>query len=614
MKINLLKTVRFVFLYTIAWIIIFQALRIIFLVFNKRILSNVPFSLKLKSMWVGSRMDFSVAAYYTLPIILFLILALVIPFFRKPTLFKIFTISISIITGILCLVDMGSFNNWGFRLDTTPLQFLQNPVEAWASISHMPVVLILLGIGLLFFLLTYGWKFFFKIFFPTKFSPSLLSLTVLIVSMAASIIPIRGGFQLAPMNQSTVYFSSNAKANQCAINPVWNFLYSLNNSRKIMQNSYLSYNTIDAKQIVDSMYIGAGDTVNMQHVFTHIPNQILLIVWESFTEKVVGKKFSDVEITPGINNLLKQGIFFSNNYASGDRTNKGLSAILSAYPALPHTSIIQYPNKSVKLPTLASLLKSNGYKTSFYYGGEPEFANIKSYLLNGGFDNLIAKDSFSAIDMNSKWGAHDGVVADKLFNYIRNQHTKTFTTWLTLTSHEPFETPVKSILQGKDDESMFLSSLHYTDGVITSLIEKMKVLPQWENTLVLLVGDHGHALPRVQEKQLDFRTPMLWLGGCLKEPFVYMKISSQVDIATTLASQLGQSNTFPFGKNLFAKKIYPWAFFDFNDGFGLVDSTGYVVYDNIGKQPIQSNSPRNADLTRRGKALMLHVYNDFIKK
>ncbi|MCR6720928.1 MAG: sulfatase-like hydrolase/transferase [Chitinophagaceae bacterium] len=143
-------------------------------------------------------------------------------------------------------------------------------------------------------------------------------------------------------------------------------------------------------------------------------------------------------MTPRFNQLLNEGIYFDNLYASGDRTNKGVPAVLSGYPAMPNTTIIHNPAKSAKLNTLTQELAAKGYTTSFIYGGEPEFANIKSYLVHAGFNTILGRNDFSEKDMNSKWGAHDGVVMERVMKELEQQTSPFFTTWLTLSSHEPF--------------------------------------------------------------------------------------------------------------------------------------------------------------------------------
>jgi phosphoglycerol transferase MdoB-like AlkP superfamily enzyme len=343
---------------------------------------------------------------------------------------------------------------------------------------------------------------------------------------------------------------------------------------------------------------------------------VIVIIWESFTEKALHVSPENKEVTPQFRLLMQDGVYFSNVYACGDRTNKGVPAILSGYPAMPNTTIIHSPAKSGKLKVLSQVFKERGYITPFFYGGEPEFANIKSYLSHGGFAPIVSKDDFSSKDMNSKWGAHDGVVMTRVFDDLNKTRQPFFATWLTLSSHEPFETPVPSVFTKNDIETQFMNSLHYTDQVVADFINKCKQRPWWGNTIVIITGDHGHRLPDTGHPADNFRTPLLWLGGALNQKgIVISKIMSQMDIAAMLTAQVGITEKyFPFSKNALDSLVKPWAFFCFNNGFGYTDSTGTVVFDNVGKQLINQQGAAGPSQIEAGKVLQQFTYEDFIRK
>jgi phosphoglycerol transferase MdoB-like AlkP superfamily enzyme len=192
-----------------------------------------------------------------------------------------------------------------------------------------------------------------------------------------------------------------------------------------------------------------------------------------------------------------------------------------------------------------------------------------------------------------------------------------FATWLTLSSHEPFETPVPAVFKGNNSKTEFLNSLHYTDQVIGDFIEQCRSQPWWDHTVVIITGDHGHALPETGNKADEFRTPMLWLGGALhKKGVVVDKVVSQLDIAATLAGQagLGRKGIFPFSKDIFDPGTAAWAFFSFNDGFGFIDSLGRLVFDNVGRKPITAEGSPGGAREEAGKAMMQAVYQDFLAK
>jgi phosphoglycerol transferase MdoB-like AlkP superfamily enzyme len=607
---------KFLLLYFLSWVVFFDLMRLVFLCYHYDKTKTLSAGTIFSSFWHGLIMDLSVAAYILAPVCLFVLVSLFIPFFRRLLIYRVYTYIVLLIVSLLSFFDLEIYNQWGFRIDSTPLKFLSTPREAFASVSHLPLLL-LFGIFIVVFLLL---SFCFtrilkRIFFRPQQRRRIITGVLVLLFMGSLIIPIRGGFQLAPLNQSAVYFSTNTYANHTAVNATWNFLHSVASKGASGKNPYQYLSSERMQHITDSLFSGNSAT---QFLIRHsnTPVNVIVVIWESFTSKVVDTSFLEREVTPHFNRLRQDGIYFSNVYASGDRTNKGIPAILSGYPAMPNTTIIHSPSKSEKLQVLPALFKAKGYQTPFFYGGEPEFANIKSYLLHAGFDPIVGKDDFASKDMNSKWGAHDGVVMQRVMKDLLQVQQPFFATWLTLTSHEPFETPVPPVFTKKDNTSKFLNSLHYTDEVLNEFIEKCKQAPWWSNTVIIITGDHGHPLPEAGNKIDEFRTPMLWLGGALEQNGIVIdKVVSQLDLAATLSAQMDlPAGRFPYSKNVLDTASKPWAFFTFNDGFGFVNPGGRLVFDNVGKQPIAIEGKAGDREIEAGKALMDTVYSDFLKK
>ncbi len=563
-------------------------------------------------------MDFSMAAYLTILVCLFVIASVFIPFFKKKYVYFIYTASILFVQLLLLIADVEGFKAWGTRIDSTPLKYLSSPKEVWASISHLPIVLILLGFIVIYIL-------FFWLFGKT-ISRSLVLLQnnnlrfvqalALSLFTGSLIIPIRGGFQLTPINQSSVYFCSDQYANSAAVNASWNFMYSALQANQLNKNIYTYMKDEEADEIVRSLFDAEGRSEKVINDSNGVKPDVIFIIWESFTEKVMNKIIEGKPVIKYFPKLMKEGIYFSNCYSSGDRTDKGISAVLSSYPALPKGSIVQYPFKTAKLPGLGSIFLKNGYNTRFYYGGESEFMNIKSYLSGQKFQQLIEKDDFKEADMNSKWGAHDEVVMKRMLNDITKAKQPHFTTWLTLSSHEPFETPVAKVFNGNDKETKFLNSLHYTDSVVYNFINELKKMPSWENTIVIISADHGHYLPITGKRADDYRIPVLWLGGALKKQNVVVdKTVNQLDIAGSLIHQLHFSDKlFRFSKNLFDSTTKHWAFFTYNDGIGFVTDSSRLLFDIAGKRTVFEEGKSNKEHERIAKAIMQKVYADFIKR
>lgn len=610
------ERLQFLLIYYGFWVIFFLVARVIFLGYHIEDTKLLTLQTIWGIFWNGIRMDFSMAAYLS-----------VIPFFlvsfsnfikksRLENWIFSYTFLMVLITNLIIVIDLEVFNTWGYHLDATPLRYLKTPREAWASVGSSPLLqlfisfLILLTVAslIVYRIITRNidnWNYIDNI----PFIPVSLLITL------ALFIPIRGSIGISPMNQSTVYFSTNNFANIAAVNPTWNFFSSLTNGSYDKVNPYTYLPKEELSNNIKELYDNSNKTTKVLRNDVKKPN-VLIIIWESFTKKVTQQKINNLEITPRFNELKKEGIYFSDMYASGDRTDKGITAVLSGYPAQPTASIITEPSKSAKLPVLSKDFEINGYSTDFYYGGEIEFANIKSYLYSSDFQKIVSKQDFESKYWNSKWGAHDDVVFRKFLNDHTNVNQPFFSTIMTLSSHEPFEIPIPDIFEGDDEQTKFMNAMYYADQSLGNFIDSAKQQSWWNNTLVIIVADHGHRIPETGKKVDEFKIPMLWLGGALAKPGLEVpQITSQIDISSTLLNQLGiNAYGYNWSKNIFDPKTKPWAFFSFNNGFGFIQPKSQIVFDNVGKKMIQLNGNMNTHDIDLGKSLMQRMFQDYLDK
>jgi len=484
--------------------------------------------------------------------------------------------------------------------------------EAMSSVNATVLIfLVLIFIGLFASFLFIYWK---------KLAPQLLTLSKLpllwglvwLIITGALIIPIRSSVSVAPLNTGFVYFhKTKAFPNHVGINPVWNFFKSVagDDSHRYSNNFYTP---ADLNQQFDSLMVTHGKTLRL--LSEKKPN-IILIILESFTSKIVEPLGGMPGITPELNALTKEGILFKNFYASGDRTDKGLVSLLSSYPAQPRSSIVKYPNKTQYLPYLPKVLSKNGYHTSFVYGGDVGFANMESYLTQGGFSHITDEDEFDSNLNNSKWGIADHYVFNQLLQEIDTANSPFFKVMLSLSSHEPFEVPMETVIKGADESSMFLNACYYTDKSLGEFIRKAKQQTWWKNTLIIITADHGHRFPNPDElkEKERFKIPMLWLGGAIKTDTTIENFGGQTDLSSTLLNQLSfDQSGFLFSRNILSENKNSFALYIFNNGYGYVSPTNENIYDfdlqNYLKQ--EGNPKENAG----GKAYMQKLFDDYNKK
>ncbi len=528
---------------------------------------------------------------------------------------KIFTgynfLIISLIS-ILTVADMELYTYWGFRIDKTPLLYIATPKEAMASISIFRIVLLTLFIASFI----WGCSFVFKKYIKNqilKIEKSNLIVSALFLVLTASlIIPIRGGVGVATMNASSVYFHKNNNfANHAAINPIWNVAHSLLKKDKNI-NPYIYTDISIAKSQLHELYLPKGETTKLLN--TDKPN-VILIILESFTSKIIKDLGGKDSVTPNFNKFVHEGVLFSNIYANGDRSDKGIVAVLSGFPSFPQKSIIKYPKKTQKLPFMSKDFNKLGYNTAFYYGGDIDFASMRSYFITGGFNSIVSKDDFDKKYHKSKWGVHDHLVFDRLYNDINNVEEPFFYSYFTLSSHEPFEVPMETVIKGNTDEAMYLNSANYTDKSLGDFIEKAKTQPWWDNTLVICIADHGirHPGNTHYSDEDKFKIPMLWLGGALNtRDTVISKHGAQTDLVSTLLGQINVENKeYIYSKDLLNSNSNSFSYYVFNNGFNFITDSSIDRYDNVSKKLWNKEGADNLD---KGKALLQVSFQDFLDK
>lgn len=560
-------------------------------------------------------MDASFAAYICiLPFLLFLIKS-VAPRFQIQKIIRIYTYTLVVILSFLIISDLELYNAWGFRMDATPLQYFKTPEEMGATISTAPVFLLAVIFVLIAGIFIFLYKKYFDILsaFTVK-RITFFSIFLPVFLVAFLFVPIRGGIQKIPMNISDAYFSEKIFADHAAINLPWNIMFSILN-RHNPQNPFEYFPPKKSKELVKSLY--ATGAKRIPSILTVEKPNIIIIILESFTAKWMGCLGGVPGVTPNLDSIAAQGLLFTNIYAAGDRSEKGQVAILSGYPNQATTSIIKTPTKTRKLPSINQSLAKIGYESSYTYGGELEFANIKSYLVNIKIQQLTDKYSFPVSERTTSWGVHDQYVFDRFYHDIQNKKQPFFATLFTLSSHEPYDVPMKTKFEGSDQSSLFKNSVYYTDSIVGSFIRQFKQLPLWNNTLIVMVADHGHPLPGndPNDRPSKFHIPLIFSGGALSLKGKINTIGSQTDIATTLLDQLHLPvNQYKWGKDLLDSSAKSFAFYSFNNGFGFVTPEGTETIDNVSRRPIFISPGFDTARTKFAKAYMEYSYEDFLKR
>lgn len=613
------KRILFLLALFFIWLPLLAVQKPVFLLYHHALASGCSLSDYLKVITHGLLLDCTMAGYLTaLPLLMTLVSIWLPGTFYKKLLKGYFGIMAVLIAAIFS-VDVALYGYWGFRLDATLFFYLQSPKDAMASV---PLGQFFAQLGM-FVVYASGiyWvlkKCIVPLFPETQVRKRLSGSLVVLLSGGILFIPIRGGVTTSTANVGMVYFSQNQFLNHSAINPCFSLIASLSKQQDFAAQ-FNFFPEEERKEVMETLsssprtgYGNEEDSMKPQTLLNTSRPNILIILMESFSANAVGAVGGDSVITPNLNRLSREGVLFTNMYANSFRTDRGIVSVLNGYLAQPTTSIMKYPAKSQTLPSIAKSLTNEGYIANMLYGGDINFTNMQSYFFGSGYSRITADRDFPITSRLSKWGANDDITFHYLYEDIKSRDNQApwLTTFLTLSSHEPFEVPYHRL----DEMGLYPNSVAFTDSCIGHFIEKLKELPVWKNTLVIFVSDHGYPYPKdvTGYEPRRYHIPMLWIGGAVKEPVVIDKLANQTDLAATLLNQLEiDHDAFTFSRNILSPDYPEYAFYTYSNGFGFIDSTGISVYDNEGKKTLIETPHEGSDLRlRKGKALLQTLYDD----
>ncbi len=606
-----------------------------FAFFLERVMTMVYFFGKLPNrsfrsiidIFINSfRLDLSMAAYLiSLP----LVVVFTLQFVNREKWSKLFLATYQPLFIIFYLLigwlNLNLYREWGTKLNFKAINtFIQFPYEvAISGISTSLWIPALLYIFVGYFLLKINRFLLSNMDFNLMEGNKLMKGLIAIVILAFNFLFIRGGWQLSPINVSMAQYSNVPIYNHLSTNTMWQLMQNTMLELRPLKSQY-DYFPEEKVNSLLTMKKSNDSTVHVLKSGTTTPN-VVLVVLESYTADLVESLGGEKGISPNIENLIKDGLLFTNVYSSAERTDKGLISILSSFPSQATRSIIRENLKQVNLPSISQQFKKRKYHTSFYYGGESEFFGLKSYLLAHDVDLIVDKNAFQQKDFNSKWGAHDNILFEKHLADFKSPTTPFFTTVLTLSNHEPFEIPVASKYKGTGLPTLFRNTAYFTDMTLGNYFQQARKQPWYNNTLFIIVADHGHRLPREQFEIWDsrrHRIPLILYGNLLKDEFRGTKndiYGSQTDIAQTLFNQLGFTTSLSIWSNDLLRKNRKgaYAFFDWDNGFGLVGDGFSLSYSEDAKRLIEFKSTDSSihmdEKLDFAKAYMQKVFSEYLR-
>lgn len=368
----------------------------------------------------------------------------------------------------------------------------------------------------------------------------------------------RSSFGHRPLNPALVAFSNDHLLNDLAVNSSYSALFALK-QMGLENSSAKYYGAMPEQAVIEQVRLASNQPLSSFtdatfpsrhfHTATHTgkPKNLVILLQESLGARYVGG-LGGLPLTPHLDKAMQQGWNFTNLYATGTRSVRGIEAIMTGFTPTPSRSVVKLDKSQRDFFTLASLLTQQGYHTQFIYGGESHFDNMKSFFLGNGVQEIVDMDDFAKVDFEGSWGASDEDLYDQAhveFEQLHQENKPFFSLVFTSSNHSPYEYPDGKIIQYDAQKHTRNNAAKYADHALGQFLQKAQGAEYWQDTVFLIVADHDSRVAGASLVPVErFRIPGVILGKGI-EPKQDSRLVSQIDLAPTLLSLIGVSAVTP---------------------------------------------------------------------
>ncbi len=468
---------------------------------------------------------------------------------------------------VMEIITPGYVAEYDVRPNRLFVEYLLYPKEVTDMLFKGYLIHVVAGLAALFLTAALGFRFFRKLSGDTGSGWTLArKLAVLPVLSVLLFLGARSSLGHRPINPSNVAFSPDSLVNDLALNSTYSLLYAVYRL-KDEADAAKEYGRMDTARMMDLVRRNStGDplvfksrdipTLHPLVASGHPQKSLNLVI---ILEESMGAEFvaslGGEPVTPHLERLSQEGLWFDRLYATGTRSVVGIEAVVCGFPPTPARSVVKLGKSQKNFFSLARLLSDRGYDTRFIYGGDSNFDNMKGFFLGNGFQGVIEEKDFDHPKFKGSWGVSDEDLFDKAHDYFLSRKDKPFFGLVFSSSnHSPYEFPDNAVELYEKPKATRKNAVKYADHALNGFFEKAKHSPYWNNTVFLVVADHNsHVGGETQVPIQRFRIPGLIIAPGLK-PSVYRDIASQIDLAPTLLSIMGLACDTPMiGRDLTRK-------------------------------------------------------------
>lgn len=524
----------------------------------------------------------------------------------RPVITGVFPVLLAVISMWAVMMEASTLP-FIIEYDTRPnilfVEYLRYPREVFSTLLIGFPVQTIFAIALSLTTGWQAWKRLRKGFAKTPQIGLLAAIVMLPVVVVLVFAMVRSTTAHRPANPSTVAFSQDAMVNELPMDSVYTLLYAMYENHRYGDIGGARYGRMSDESMFSIIAeearieeIGAIDP-DIPTLHWHTPTRqftrplnLVIILEESLGAEFVGS-LGGKNLTPNIDSYENEGIWFERLYATGMRSARGIEAILTGFTPTPAKSVVKLPNTQRNFFTLAEFLRRQGYETSFVYGGESHFDNMRRFFMANGFESVVDENDFPDPIFHAVWGVSDEDLFNRAHELFDAKKDKPFFSLVfTSSNHAPFDIPAGRVEPETGPTAGLDTAIKYADYAVGQFIEKARASQYWENTVFMVVADHNVRVYGDSLVPIDhFQIPGVILGGSI-EPRKVSRITSQIDLYPTLLSLIGVGGEHPgIGRDISSEEFY--------DGSGRVMMQGhsiqaYVEDDEVivlqkNKEPLQ---------------------------
>lgn len=375
---------------------------------------------------------------------------------------------------------------------------------------------------------------------------------------------IRSSLGHRPVNISDALYSENRVINEITKNSLHSLGYAYYSNKKA-ENNISKYGKIDIKEAykVASLAIGIDYKDEKKPFYREVKSKLTskkqknLVI---FIQESMGAQFTGFigkqNFTPNLDNLAQNYLSFTNLYSNGTRSVRGLAALTSGTLPINGIEVIKRNKSQQDYFTIASLLKPYGYKSSFIYGGEARFDNMKGWYLGNGFDEVIEQKDFTNPIFTSTWGVSDEdlvIKANEKFKSYYENNEKFVSVMFSSSNHMPFELPDGKIEFEKNiPKTSVENAIKYADFAIGKFFELAKKEDYFKDTVFVVIADHNVRVYGDQIVPIDmFQIPAVIVSSDIPHQ-IFTNLTSQSDVLATALDLIGIDLYYPIlGNSIF---------------------------------------------------------------